>query len=55
MMVISMMMVNQEISASRQTQPKVYKPFLPGCEFSTMIWWLLCSTFDNFLRPTETT
>ena len=39
----------------RNQKYQPYKQFLPGCEFSAMSWWLLCSTFDNFLRPTETT
>ena len=26
------------------------KQFLPGCEFSAMSWWLLCSTFDDFFE-----
>ena len=38
----------------RNQKYQPYKQFLPGCEFSAMSWWLLCSIFDNFLRPTET-
>ena len=26
------------------------KQFLPGCEFSTMSWWLLFSTLDDFFE-----
>ena len=34
----------------RNQKYQPYKQFLPGCEFSAMSWWLLCSIFDNFFE-----